>query len=213
MASTRQALTARRDLVSSAAEDTLLQVFESLSPHLSLCGLARLAAVNTKLAGRVEQTLRKSRPYHQLVQVFEEVSVELKAFLEPRTAPLPRLWEIVKFLRGSRPWGPAMANAPGLTEDLATIFTISLHRFPFRMAVSLVENTQLRITHAQLMRAARNRVAGVETWVQAQSELDIHTDLPPNVVAICCYPLESYSGPVSVVTAAIVLTASVQLLQ
>jgi hypothetical protein len=44
----------------------------------------------------------------------------------------------------------------------------------------------VHITYVQLLAAAHSMVAGVEMWVQAQQQLDVHTDIPALAAAICC---------------------------
>jgi hypothetical protein len=75
---------------------------------------------------------------------------------------------------------PAVAAAATTADLLSHVPTV-----PIAWALQLVE-TGVHITYAQLLAAARNMVAGVEVWVQAQQQLGVQTDIPEVAVAVCC---------------------------
>jgi hypothetical protein len=75
---------------------------------------------------------------------------------------------------------PAVAAAASTADLLRHVPTV-----PIGWALQLVA-AGVRITYAQLLAAARNMVAGVEVWVQAQQQLGVQTDIPEVAVALCC---------------------------
>jgi hypothetical protein len=75
---------------------------------------------------------------------------------------------------------PEVARAVGVAEH-----AVQLPSFPPPIAEQLLSNG-LRISYAQLVAAADDKVAGVEVWVQAQQKLGIQGDIPAAAVAICC---------------------------
>jgi hypothetical protein len=75
--------------------------------------------------------------------------------------------------------GTALAAADVLQRLL------HLPHVPLQHAQQLIA-AGVRISHAQLLAATRDVVAGVEVWVQAQQDLGITSDLPAAAVAICC---------------------------
>lgn len=96
---------------------------------------------------------------------------------------LHQLWALVSLLKQAQPWGPAVAATPGLLADYSQLITVPY--LPQQIVKSSVQQLGVHISYQQLLTAAHNRVGGVETWVQVQHELDIQTDIPDIVSAVC----------------------------
>jgi hypothetical protein len=62
---------------------------------------------------------------------------------------------------------------------------VHLQHVPLQQAKQLVADG-VRIPYAQLLAAAKSKVAGVEVWVQAQRQFAVTSDIPAAAVAICC---------------------------
>jgi hypothetical protein len=77
-----------------------------------------------------------------------------------------------------------LRKAPALAVDVIERL-LHLPSVPLDTAKQLVA-AGVRISYAQLLEAARTKVAGVEVWVQAQHDLGILTDIPDPALLVCC---------------------------
>jgi hypothetical protein len=69
-------------------------------------------------------------------------------------------------------------------SEAAVECMLSMPAVPQQAAVQLVE-AGMRVSYAQLLRAADRMVKGVEVWVLAQQQLGVQTDIPEDAVDIC----------------------------
>lgn len=172
----------------------------SMARYLSLNDLCTLS-MTCKDGQYSVVTAYSSLAARQLVQALEAKSPVLKAEMKfcnlstecgsNPASQLRQLWTVVSFLRvrAAIPWRPALAATPGVLQDLTLLFNIpqlprSLVQPLLRQASAPPNNVVMQCQ--QLMKAAYNRVAGVEAWVQAQCQLGILTDIPDIFVKICC---------------------------
>lgn len=169
---------------------------EAFARCLSLRDLASLSCARKDWQASIILLYSSSRT-QQLVQALDTCLHGLNRVLEHKklsvgclTAPAPskvlqQLWAVVSYLQGrwSNAWGPALAAAPGLPEDLTQLFTVP--GLPSDALQYFVKNVGVRITYRQLIEAAHQQVASIECWVRAQELLNMKTDLPDVVVAVC----------------------------
>lgn len=180
---------------------------EGFRSCLSLASLASLSCACKDWQHAIAKTYSSSKA-RQLVRALETSVPTLRTKLAGRglatetTATwslkqsLSQLWTVKSFLQQEleAPWGPALATAPGILEDFTQLFSVP--GLPPAVVQSFVQQLQIRISHKQLLDAAYNRVAGVETWVQVQHYLEAQTSLPEIPLAVCCRDLNSLT-PVS----------------
>jgi hypothetical protein len=69
-------------------------------------------------------------------------------------------------------------------SDAAVECVLSMPAVPEQAAVQLV-TAGMRVSYAQMLRAADRMVKGVEVWVLAQQQLGVQTDIPEDAVDIC----------------------------
>lgn len=168
---------------------------------LSLRDLACLACAQKDWQASIASIWNVARA-RQLVKALEAGSSHLKFLLVQKqlsstdltvSTPaqlLSQLFVVLSYLQECcfAPWGPAIAAAPGLLEDLTQLFTAP--QMPHDVVRELVQHMGVRISYQQLLHAAHGQVAGVDIWVQVQEELAMHTDIPGVAVAICCGQIE-----------------------
>lgn len=138
-----------------------------------------------------------------LVQALQACIPELKAALVGRQdratvhgvpprklSLLNELRTVVSVLEQAGPWGPALAAAPGLLVECSQL--LSVPQLPREVIAHFVQHAigerdeGLRICYQQLITAARNQIAGIEIWAQAQEEcMGTQMDIPELAMAIC----------------------------
>lgn len=169
---------------------------ESFAHCLSLRDLASLSCAQKEWQPAIV-ALYSSPRASQLVQALEASLPGLNKQLtkqelasEYLSAPsdsdlLGQLRIVVSYLQASHfaPWGPSIAAAPGLLEDVTQLFTVP--QLPYTVGYRFVKHLELRISYKQLLLAAYKQVAGVELWVRAQLALGIPAHLPDAVLALC----------------------------
>lgn len=169
---------------------------EDFARCLSLRDLASLSCAQKDWQAPV-LSIYSSSLARQLVQALAASSSDLnRALADKQLAPrcisasrhrqLRQLWSLVSTLQASYGsiWGPAVATAPGLLQDITQIFTVP--RLPRDVMVHFVKNMDLRVSYQQLMAAAHKQVKGVDGWVLVQRSLETPIELPEIVVSVCC---------------------------
>lgn len=99
---------------------------------------------------------------------------------------LDRLKSSLRWLLAGLP--PTAAAAPATAAALINTPTVPL------FAAAMLVQAGVRISYMQLVDAARERVQGVEVWVEAQQQLGVVKNIPPAATAICSYAVHLLRG-------------------
>jgi hypothetical protein len=179
---------------SSSDESKAASLFDILplcSGQFRLQGLACLAACSRHLQQACLATVRSDgcNLLRSACDVFddEHPSNEWRKYCAAQQAKEQRRKAVVWMLQAA----PAVAAADSTAQQLIDI-SCAPHEWVLQLTAAGV-----RITYAQLLAAAHSMVAGVETWVQAQQQLGIETDIPAAAIQICCCS-KSVSGNIRV---------------
>jgi hypothetical protein len=147
-----------------------LHVCPRLCSHLSLRGLACLAASSSGLkhcccAAASTDAISLLQPAMEAVKAGQQLKKDEQAAT----------------------WLVGLLHKQGTTTAAATVAQqlTSLPSVPLDWAVQLIA-AGVRLSYAQLLAASSSMLAGVEVWVQAQQQLDVQTDIPAALRAVCC---------------------------
>jgi hypothetical protein len=178
----------------AGAVGSLLHVLPYLGRALGLKGLACLAAtcrqlkqecvtfVNHNACLLLLDSLPPVKPMECLKAAAEAAAAVPRGALPPREAAADQCLQPVLWLLQVTPHSATAALAAA--DVLQRL--VHLPHVPLQQAQQLVA-AGVRISYAQLLAAASSMVAGVEVWVQAQQQLDVTSEVPAAVVAICCH--------------------------